>query len=83
MTILVTLKPWIRECQELVCPDNQIILDDGTVIPFVIVFPKALVRWQSWGEWLVDEVAAKGTTQDGRMPQRKIAVQPGGCFAVR
>jgi hypothetical protein len=65
MTILATMKPWIRECQELVCPNNEIVLDDGATIPFVITFPKALVRWQSWGHWLVDKVGAKGTTKDG------------------
>jgi hypothetical protein len=62
---MATVTPWIRECQELVCPDNEIVLDDGTTIPFVITFPKALVRWQSLGHWLVDEVPAKGVTKDG------------------
>ena len=62
MTILATMKPWIRECQELVCPKNEIVFDDGTLISFVITFPRALVRWQSWGQWLVDEVPAKGVT---------------------
>jgi hypothetical protein len=65
MSILATMKPWIRECQELVCPDNEIVLDDGTRISFVITFPKALVRWRSWGNWLVDKVGAKGVTKDG------------------
>ncbi len=65
MPILATLTPWIRECQELVCPDNEIILDDGTKIPFVITFPKALVRWQTWNKWLVDKVHAKGVTKEG------------------
>jgi hypothetical protein len=65
MPILTTMKPWIRECQELVCPNNEIVLDDGTKISFVITFPKVLVRWKSWGEWLVDEVPAKGVTKDG------------------
>ena len=65
MAILATMKPWIRECQELVCPNNEIVLDDGTLISFVITFPKALVRWQSWGQWLVDKVGAKGVTKDG------------------
>ena len=65
MTILATMKPWIRECQELACPANELALDDGTTIPFVITFPKALVRWQSWGHWLVDKVGAKGVTKDG------------------
>jgi len=65
MTILATMKPWIRECQELVCPNNEIILDDGTKISFVITFPKALVRWQTWGNWLVDKVGARGVTKDG------------------
>ena len=65
MVILATMKPWIRECQELVCPSNEIILDDGTTISFRITFPKALVRWQSWGRWLVDKVAAKGVTKEG------------------
>ena len=54
MPVLATVRPWIRECQELVCPNNEIVLDDGTMISFVITFPKALVRWQSWGQWLVD-----------------------------
>lgn len=65
MSILATMKPWIRECQELVCTNNEIVLDDGTKISFVITFPKALVRWQSWGNWLVDKVPAKGVTKDG------------------
>ena len=65
MPILATMKPWIRECQELVCPNNEIVLDDGTKISFVITFPKALVRWQTWGNWLVDKVGAKGMTKDG------------------
>ena len=65
MAILATMKPWIRECQELVCPKNEIVLDDGTTISFVITFPKALVRWQSRGQWLVDRVPAKGVTRDG------------------
>ena len=65
MTILATMKPWIRECQELVCPNNEIVLNDGTTISFVITFPKALVRWQSWGQWLVDKVPARGVTKDG------------------
>ena len=65
MSILATMKPWIRECQELTCPNNEIVLDDGTTIPFTITFPKALVRWHSWGNWLVDKVGAKGVTQDG------------------
>lgn len=65
MPILATLKPWIRECQELVCPINEIVLDDGSRIPFVITFPRVLVRWQSPGHWLVDEVPAKGVTRDG------------------
>ena len=65
MSILATMKPWVRECQELVCPNNEIVLDDGTKISFVITFPKALVRWQSWGNWLVDKVPAKGVTRDG------------------
>src|ERR1022692_3339548 len=65
MAILATMKPWIRECQELVCPNNEIVLDDGTTISFVITFPKALVRWQSCGKWLVDKVGAKGVTKDG------------------
>jgi len=63
MPILATMRPWIRECQELFCPDNEIILDDGTLIPFVITFPKVLVRWKSPGHWLVDEVPAKGETK--------------------
>jgi hypothetical protein len=65
MPILATMKPWIRECQELVCPNNEIVLDDGTTISFVIVFPRALVRWKSVGQWLVDKVHAKGVTKDG------------------
>jgi hypothetical protein len=65
MSILATFKPWIRECQELVCPNNEIVLEDGTRISFVITFPKALVRWQALGKWLVDEVPAKGATRDG------------------
>jgi hypothetical protein len=65
MPILATMKPWIRECQELVCPNNEIVLDDGAKISFVITFPKALVRWQSRGNWLVDKVGAKGMTKDG------------------
>ena len=59
------MKSWIRECQELVCPNNEIVLEDGTKIAFVITFPKALVRWQSWGEWLVDKVGAKEVAKDG------------------
>ena len=66
MSILATMRPWIRECQELYCPDNEILLEDGTVVPFVITFPKVLVRWQYPGAWLVDKVPAKGTTKDGR-----------------
>jgi hypothetical protein len=66
MPILATLRPWIRECQELHCPINEIILEDGTSIPFVITFPRVLVRWQSRGHWLVDKVPAKGETKDGR-----------------
>jgi hypothetical protein len=65
MAILATLRPWIRECQELVCHDNEIIMDDGTKISFAITFPKALVRWQSPGNWLVDKVGARGVTNDG------------------
>ena len=65
MTVLATMKSWIRECQELICPNNEIVLEDGTRISFVLTFPKALVRWQSWGEWLVDKVGAKGVTKDG------------------
>lgn len=65
MSILATMKPWIRQCQELVCPNNEIVLGDGTTISFVVTFPKALVRWQSWGHWLVDKVGAKGVTKDG------------------
>ena len=65
MPILATLRPWIRECQELVCTNNEIVLDDGTKIPFVITFPRVLVRWQSPGKWLVDPVPAKGETRDG------------------
>jgi len=65
MTILATMKTWIRECQELVCPNNEIVLANGTKVSFVITFPKALVRWQSWGKWLVDKVGAKGLTKDG------------------
>jgi hypothetical protein len=65
MAILATLRPWIRECQELVCPSNEIVLDDGCRIPFVITFPKVLVRWQSPGHWLVDPVPARGVTRDG------------------
>ena len=30
--ILATMRPWIRECQELVCPDNEIVLDDGAKV---------------------------------------------------
>jgi hypothetical protein len=65
MPILATIKPWIRQCQELVCTNNEIALDDGTKISFVITFPKVLVRWQTWGHWLVDKVPAKGETEDG------------------
>jgi hypothetical protein len=65
MAILATMKPWIRECQELVCPNSDIVLDDGTEISFVITFPRVLVRWQSPGKWLVDEVPARGVTKDG------------------
>src|SRR5258708_6820950 len=65
MAILATVRPWIRECQELVCPGNEIVLDDGTKISFVITFPKALVRWQSPGKWLVDKVSARGATEAG------------------
>jgi hypothetical protein len=65
MPILATARPWIRECQELVCPHNEIILENGGTIPFAITFPKVLVRWQSIGHWLVDEVPAKGTTNEG------------------
>lgn len=60
MPILATMKPWIRECQELVCPNNEITLDGGARISFIITFPKALVRWQSCGKWLVDEVPPRG-----------------------
>jgi hypothetical protein len=65
MAILATMRPWIRECQELVCPNNEIVLDDGTTLAFVITFPNALVRWQSPGNWLVDKVGARGVTKDG------------------
>lgn len=65
MPILPTWKPWIRECQELFCPDNEITLDDGSRIPFVITFPRVLVRFQKIGHWLVDEVPAYGETRDG------------------
>ncbi len=65
MPILATRRPWIRECQELFCPDNEIILPDGTSIKFKITFPKSLVRWQRPGNWLVDEVPAKGVTETG------------------
>jgi hypothetical protein len=65
MSILATMKPWIRECQELVCPDNEIVMPDGTRMPFTITFPKTLVRWQGLGKWLVDEVPAKGVTKEG------------------
>ena len=65
MPILATMKPWIRKCQELVCPNNEIVLHDGPKMPFVITFPKVLVRWTSWGHWLVDKVGAKGVTKDG------------------
>lgn len=66
MPILATLEPWIRQCQELHCPSNEIILEDGTSVSFVITLPRALVRWQSPGHWLIDEVPAKGETKDGR-----------------
>jgi hypothetical protein len=65
MPILATLKPWIRECQELVCPNNEIVLENGVALPFVITFPKVLVRWQGFRHWLVDEVPAKGEMRDG------------------
>jgi len=65
MPILATMKPWIRECQELVCTDNEIVLHDGSRISFVITFPRVLVRWQSLGNWLVDQVPARGVTKDG------------------
>ncbi|HWY87783.1 MAG TPA: hypothetical protein VNX28_13720 [Gemmataceae bacterium] len=66
MSILATRRPWIRECQELFCRENEIVLEDGTTVPFVITFPRALVRWRYPGAWLVDEVPAKGETKDGR-----------------
>ena len=65
MSILATRRPWIRECQELTCPENEIVLDDGVTIPFALTFPKTLVRWHSWGNWFVDKVDAKGVTKDG------------------
>jgi len=43
MTILATMKPWVRECQELVCPNNEIVLDDGTKVSWPY-FPSNLSR---------------------------------------
>ncbi|QVL34036.1 hypothetical protein KIH39_09055 [Telmatocola sphagniphila] len=65
MAVLSTWRCWIRECQQLVCPDNEIVLEDGTKIEFTLIIPKVLVRWKSWGKWLVDEVTAEGVTQYG------------------
>ena len=58
MAILATMKPWIRECQELVCPNNEIVLDDGTRISFVITFQSSGSR-QSWANGLVTKWALK------------------------
>ena len=49
MPILATVRPWVRECQQLVCPKNEIVLENGTTIPFVLTFPKVLIHWQSPG----------------------------------
>lgn len=60
MPILATWNPLIRECQELYCPNCEIIFDNGEILPFYITFPKAKVRLKGFGNWLVDEVPAKG-----------------------
>jgi hypothetical protein len=48
MTILATMRPWIRECQELVCPNNEIVLDDGTRISFVITLVRGSLGPMAW-----------------------------------
>jgi hypothetical protein len=51
-----------REAQEIDCP-STLVLPDGSILPFIFIFPRCLVKFQSVGKWLVDPITAAGIVQ--------------------
>lgn len=59
MDVTALWRPWLRQAQELPCPNCVLTMPDGPW-PFKVTFPKCLVRWGILSGWVVDEVTASG-----------------------